>query len=927
MRLKRKLVLLVLGVAAIGLAGGRWAATAGAQELDEEEARRLAPAESSARPGAAPRRDVAPRIDLGEIERFRAVRRSLSPEERGGDELRLRALEGFLDLDSEEEILYSPGRTQIFYRNFFLEADRVILDNRLNEVQAEGNVILRIQTDDFGEDEIFADSMRYNFDEGDARAPPPFQQVSAEESLYRDTEITTCEFKKPHFHVKAKEIIIFAHDRLFLRGATFYVGDLPVFYLPFFSRSMREASPWFVKFGAGSRTGARIRIGYQYEHESLEPRFDDEDTLETRSRGQAQVFADYLSKRGFGGGVRYKYEFDYQRHTGELEAYGLRDRDRKVGEATADIDPDEDKEGTRWQLVWKHRSNLLPGRSPAGDDSYVQYPDLYLTVDIDTLSDPEVYLDILDQFVDGEFERERLIERRGRAGITYLQEAYVARIMVEFKDRIGIDRFGNFSDAADNNLDFDFDPGAVLKDSGANSIARSRWGRVTERLPEITLATRYLPIRNWPLYLLSEVRAYNNLDKGINIVDDKDDARVRGVEIYNQLMWQYRLSQRFTLLSKLGLGLGYASRSNNDLGINAEDLASVDPATAGALLGADLRYLRGIGSGPFYRESESLVGHRPGLIFVDEDTFLVGDEEFSLDDIKNFYIWTDAEVRLNARFSDALTGFLRWRFRETTDDFIGDFYARIGDVTSREDLFDYRLREHWIEGNLTYQLLHPALVLYANAGANLKSNSDLFPNEDLGYWNVGTRWSNRRRTLTASASFGRFEKQFFHPGDPRAGEQTFTFFDGRVDYSPIHGRWYTRLRFNTREVSGETAEFDDDGDFSFFSEEDSRTRVTWIYGRELGPKWNAEVRLRWDDRVEGLREISWLLERDMHDALAVVRVRSRRDIFRADNRKDNPTELDVSFGLKLKLPDQEVAFGADEISTLRRRQRQPVVAY
>lgn len=892
-------------------------------ELDPAEAQRLAPAEATPVP-RGPITDPDTSYDPKESERFRVLRGGLRPEHRAADELRLRALEGFLDYDEEAQILYGPRRTRVEYGKFSLEADKLILDNRLQEVQAEGNVIMTTSEPDpekgGKENVIHADSIRYNFAEGEgvafkisgayppiyfataekkvkkpgASLTPDLQQVSKEESLFRNTSVTSCDFKVPHYHLKAREVILFRNDRVFFRGATLYVVDVPVFYLPFYSASLKEGSPWFFQFGVGERTGARMRVGYEYQHETREPSLKDDQVYEVRSRGQAQLFSDILTKRGLGLGFNYKYDFDFGRHTGEFQTYGIEDSERKVGESGASDNVKYKKEPERYQVLWRHRSQLTK--------------DSYLQADVDWFSDPEIFYDILDEFTlrgpsktgsaneplpDGEFDRGRPIQRRGRIALTYLREAWVARILAERKDRIGIDRYGDFSNPSDNDNDFDLDPGTKLKDSKANSLANSRWGTVSERAPEITLASRYLPVRDWPLYWLAELHVYNNLDKGINVVSDSDDARVAGAEFYNQMLWQYAITQRYILLVKLGVGAGAAQRSSDDLGLTLSELNSDD-----------------------------------ALDLIDNDgTFKVGRKKYNLDDINPFYAWADTQIRLNARFSDALSGFLLWKFRETTQDFIGDFYAQVGDYTSRQDLYNYRLRENWIQGNLTYQLLYPALVAFANAGINLENRSNLFPNEEIGYWNIGSQWANHAETVKLRTSIGESWRQDFAPSDPRSGEQDSLTLRGDLDYKPIHGRWYSRVQMSRRIVKDSSATQDVNGDYTLFAEDDDRTQVGLVYGRELGPKWDTEIRLKWDSEVSGFREIAWLLQRDLHDAIAILRIRSRQDFEEADSRSDNVQTLDVGFGLKLKLPKAPNNFGSGDIRTVRDRQRPPVIAY
>lgn len=894
---------------------GALPAAANDGQIDEAEAERLSREYSGRRD--APPESPTPFYIPEEGARMRALRTGLAPPDYVEEGLNVRALEGFLDFDEEDQVLYAPGRTQIVYQGMLLEADRLILDNRLQEIQAEGNVEFRRLEDAREGEVIHAESMRYNFaqDEGVAwgaqgqspplyfrtREPrpeddptmPPLRQISQDESIFRNTDVSTCDFAVPHYFVRAREIILFPRERIFFRGAAFYLSGVPIMYLPFYTRSLDVGSPWFFKFGTGDRTGPRMRIGYQFEHQVKEPSFEDEEVMEQRSFGQAQWFADYLADRGFGAGFDYKYQFEFDRHKGQIQAYGLNDSDRSVvGASPGDGEEDENQ---RWQLFWQHRSQLTDR--------------LFLQINIDALSDPDVYYDILDAFATGdEEERNRQIERRGRVALTYLREAYVARMLLEVKDRAGLDRFNNFALSRDNNRDFDLDPFSTLEDSDSDGISADRWGRVSQKLPEIKFATRYLPIRGTPLYFMKEISIYNNLDKGLNVVDSDDDAWVRGIEFYDQLLWQFKLTERLVLIAKLGVGAGAAVRQETDTGI---DFSQITP---------------------------NAQGNFPvdGLTFTDTDgTFLVGDEEFNHEDIDDFYAWMDAALRLNARFTDALSGYLEWRFRETTDDFVGDFYAKIGDYTSREDLYAYRLKEHWIEGSLQYQLLEPNLLLYANAERNLKSGSDLFPNEELQSWTVGARWTNRRGTLSWDNSIGGNTRQVGAPSSSNEGENDSVFVRSDLVYNPIHGRWYTRLRFQHVDSSGTSIQANNSDELTFFTDSDTRTEVRWTYGRDLGPKWKTRFDIEWESRdsnngsggQSGLREIAWQLQRDLHDALLILEVERNLDLDDTENRNDFVSELDFSLGVEIKLPGEEVAFGPGEISTINQAYRTPYAAY
>jgi hypothetical protein len=860
-------------------------------ELDREEARRLV-GES---PGLDDLALDRTSLDRGaQRKRLSDLSQVLQPTLPQRYSQRITA-EGDIDLDLVDKIIYSPQRTQIVQDKFFLEADKVIFDTRLQEIQAEGNVILKI-----GEDPIYADSIRYNFDQSEGvaynasgahdpiyfqsanrrNAWPQLRKVSAEESIFRDTVVSTCDFKIPHYSVKGREIILFQKDRIFFRGATFYVWGVPTFYLPVYSRSLLESSPWSVSVGHGSRTGGRVRLSYTYHHRTQEPTFEDSDEFETRSAGQAQLYFDYLSSLGEGGGLDYRYAFEFDKHKGEFKLYGLRDHDREVvGARMSDMTLFDESDRWRWWV--RHRTEVAK--------------DLYLIFNIDEFSDPDIFYDVLDRFQDLD-QRERPIMRRGRAALTWRHEALVVRLMAEIKDRVGLDRFNDFSDPRDDNRDFDFDPFRRLEKDDTDGISNDRWGRVGSKLPQIDIATRHLPLGNRPLYINTELHLYNSLDKGLNTVDDDDDAFVRGVEYYISLLHQWKLSQRYVIIYRLGFGLGAAER-DDDLGFQFPPM--------GYPLMID------------------------GLMFVDDDgTFLIGTRQRNLDDIKTFYVWGDSQVALHARFSDALKGLLRWRFRETTDDFIGDWYASLGSTTFREDLYDYKLREHWIEGELFYRLAHPLLNAYARGGYNLESHGDLYSKEPVGTFKTGMNWSNQRQTLLTGGHVGWDRYQIFDPSDPRQFLEDVLSAGANASYSPIHQRWYTLVRATWRKSLNGNTEMSGDHRLTFFTDEEPDLDLTWIYGRELGPKWDTELLARWDQEVGGLREVAWHLQRDMHDAVADLKISLKNDERDSDDRHDRSSnQLDLRLGVRLKLPESEVALGPGQVRTIKQQARQPAISH
>ena len=144
---RRAAVLWLAAVTFLGVAAcARQAAAA------EPDAPALAPAEEARLSQRAPLSGAQALEQLNlapgaERRRLGQLRQALNPIQPPEPAIRIRALEGYLDYAEEDQIVYGPGRTLIRYGQYSLEADKVILDNRVMEVQAEGNVVMKIGND------------------------------------------------------------------------------------------------------------------------------------------------------------------------------------------------------------------------------------------------------------------------------------------------------------------------------------------------------------------------------------------------------------------------------------------------------------------------------------------------------------------------------------------------------------------------------------------------------------------------------------------------------------------------------------------------------------------------------------------------------------------------------------------------------------
>jgi len=824
--------------------------------------------------------------------------------------------------------LYIPEHSRMQYGNIKMEADSFSFrDPGQMRVEAVGNVRLTIPNVD-----IQAEKMYFNFRDYEGKAfkakgtcgpvyfehaknetqsNPSFQIVSRNEILLHGASVTTCDLGRPHYHLRAREITIFLKERIFFRDAVLYLHTVPVFYMPFYTRSLRERSPWFFWGGYHSRLGPWARLGYTYKHEERAPAFEDDEELRTISRGQLTVFANEFAKRGPGGGLHYKYSFGSGRHEGDVETFYLDDGNRDVrsraaydayyrriaydGRALGSYSKFQTRHYTdendlqRYQIGLGHRSQLSENAT--------------MVVNVDYLSDPDLSEEALDIFT--LVDRRRVMVRRARAALTWADDDFTARILFELKDRIGRNRVTNFSNPADILRDFDEQPELPISERTDKGITTDRWGRVTERAPEITASTAWVKLWNLPFYYRSDLHLFNNLDKGLNTVSTKDDSFVQGVDWYNALMWRLRLAPRVTWLNQAGAGAGAAQRRKTEYGYLRDSDFYYDPSQ---------------GEEPYYLFPNDAEG---GLVFKDPETFLIGSKWFNLrKDVSNEFFYGDVMSQLQAAFTDALTGSLAYRYRATTDNYLGDWYAQIGNRYARDDLYDFPLRENNVRARLQYVLAQPRLTASFNFFRNLISEEHLYPGELVSFYGPDLVWQNQARTLSTGARIGMSERQMYHPSDPSAYIDSSLGYGWFANYAPTSQLWWGNLAVSYSEKLNRPL---GDRKYDRYIERQNPYTITGGLGGKVGPKYTARVSASWRSEYGTLDRFSLSLQRDLHDARIMTELVFKQDTYSSKyeggekrSAMSFTDQMDFRVAFVPQLPGGKTVPGMPEVGILQR---------
>ena len=201
----------------------------------------------------------------------------------------------------EANMAYASGNVVVRYGDDLLYADEIAYDRQNQEVTATGSV--RIYA---GENIYRGERLVYNFttqklvSNGFALASD--RVYAAGESVttpkdgkyvIRDAYVSSENREKPSYRVAAKTIEIYPDDRVVFKNACFYVGDLPFFWVPYYSYSLKENNALLEsvvgvneRWGMYALNAIKWQINSQWE---MTPHFD------------------YRSRRGFGGGVDMAY--------------------------------------------------------------------------------------------------------------------------------------------------------------------------------------------------------------------------------------------------------------------------------------------------------------------------------------------------------------------------------------------------------------------------------------------------------------------------------------------------------------------------------------------------------------------------------------------------------------------------------------------
>jgi hypothetical protein len=143
------------------------------------------------------------------------------------------------------------------------------------------------------------------------------------ENFPETTEITggsftTCELEEPHYHIVAKEMIIYPKDKIIARNISWYEGKMKIITLPYFLIFLdrKTQQPILPKIGQNSADGWFVKTNFNYY-------------IDEKSYGT--LYIDWLEKKGIGIGVEHTLEIGDTNNPGETSLYLYQIKDKNSG--------------------------------------------------------------------------------------------------------------------------------------------------------------------------------------------------------------------------------------------------------------------------------------------------------------------------------------------------------------------------------------------------------------------------------------------------------------------------------------------------------------------------------------------------------------------------------------------------------------------
>ena len=247
---------------------------------------------------------------------------------------------------TENKEVIATGNVFIIYKGTKLTCDKITVNTETKDSKAEGNVRLE---DSSGV--VEGTMITYNFQDktgtiidADFRSNPYFgkakemTKVSDAEFIVNHGHMSTCSYDHPHYRIQSEKVNFFTGDKIQTKRNTLYIAGIPVMYLPWFNRSLKDPM-MHVQFmpGHSKDWGYYLLSAWRYN-------------LTERINGR--IYLDYRDKLGIAEGFGANYNSSPVGR-GDFKFYYTHETDKDI----PDGDPNKFQ---RYFVRWRHQWDIAP---------------------------------------------------------------------------------------------------------------------------------------------------------------------------------------------------------------------------------------------------------------------------------------------------------------------------------------------------------------------------------------------------------------------------------------------------------------------------------------------------------------------------------------------------------------------------------------
>jgi len=198
--------------------------------------------------------------------------------------------------------VYATGNVKMTQKGVVLYCDEGTFDVNTNIAHVKGNVKAVREGS-----VLYGDNVVYNFNTYDAEIldihfegkpfygrAPQGDKIGKDKMILKNGYITTCDLSQPHYRLVSKQVTIYPGDKVVARNVVLKIGDVPVFYIPYFSQSLKDKSfPAEVVPGNNDDWGYFMLTRWRYQ---------------LNQEHKTWLNIDWYEERGWGFGATHKME-------------------------------------------------------------------------------------------------------------------------------------------------------------------------------------------------------------------------------------------------------------------------------------------------------------------------------------------------------------------------------------------------------------------------------------------------------------------------------------------------------------------------------------------------------------------------------------------------------------------------------------------